>query len=233
MKALVVVPTYDERENLARLVPAVLAQDPGLHLLVVDDASPDGTGALADALAAEEPRVRVLHRPAKRGLGTAYVEGVRYALDKTDADFVLQMDADFSHDPAAIGDFLAAAAECDLVVGSRYRDGLRVHHWPIGRLATSLAANGYAAAVTGVPIRDLTSGYKCYRRSALEQIPLGLLRSDGYAFQIETVVHAWRRGLRVRELPITFTDRIDGRSKLSWRVVWEAVWIVWSLRFGR
>lgn len=228
-----VVPTYEERDNLARLASAVLAQDEGFHLLVVDDDSPDGTGDLADALASREPRLRVLHRAGKRGLGAAYVEAFRYALEKTDAQLVIQMDADFSHDPADLRRFVTAAESCDVVVGSRYRGGMRVRHWPLGRLAVSLAANAYAAVVTGVPIRDLTSGFKCYRRSALEQIPLGLLRSDGYAFQIETVVHAWRSGLRVRELPITFTDRVDGRSKLSWRVVWEAIWIVWSLRFGR
>ncbi len=201
------------------------------HLLVVDDSSPDGAGALADAIAAREARVRVLHRPAKRGLGTAYIEAFRYALDKTDASLVLQMDADFSHDPSAPGSFVEAAEECDVVVGSRHHGGVRVVNWPLRRLASSLAANPYAAAGTDVPIRGLTSGFNCYRRSALEQLPLEAFRSDGYAFQIETVVHAWRRGLRVQELPIVFTDRVNGRSKLGWRVLWEATWIVWSLRF--
>jgi dolichol-phosphate mannosyltransferase len=230
MKALVVVPTYDERANLERLVRSVLAQDPGLHVLVVDDASPDGTGRLADELAREEPRVRVLHRPAKRGLGTAYVDGFRHALRETDAACVLQMDADLSHDPAALGSFLRAIEDCDVVVGSRYRDGVRVVDWPLERLLISALANVYARLVTGVPVYDLTSGFKCYRRSALERIPLERIRSDGYAFQIEIVTRAFRRGLRVREIPIVFTERADGRSKLSWRIAWEAAWIVWWLR---
>ena len=161
MKALVVVPTYEERENLERLIPAVLAQSPALHVLVVDDASPDGTGELADAIAAREPRVRVLHRPAKSGPGTAYVEAFRYALRETDAAYVLQMDADFSHDPAALGAFLEAIETCDVVVGSRYRDGVRVINWPLPRLVISVLANLYARLVTGVPVRDLTSGFKC------------------------------------------------------------------------
>lgn len=230
MKALVVVPTYEERGNLARIVPAILAQDPRLQVLVVDDSSPDGTGEMARKMAEEEPRLHVLQRPAKRGLGTAYVEGFRYALRETTAPVVLQMDADFSHDPAAIPAFLEAIEDCDVVVGSRYRGGVRVINWPIERVVVSIAANFYASKVTGVPVQDLTSGFKCYRRSALERIPLDRLRSDGYAFQIETVVHAWRRGLAVREIPIVFTDRVDGVSKLSRGIVWEAIWIPWSLR---
>lgn len=233
MKALVVVPTFEERDNLARLVPAVLAQDPDLHLLVVDDSSPDGTGELAESLARTEPRLHVLHRPAKRGLGTAYVEGFQYALRRTDAQVILQMDADFSHDPAAIPGFLRAIEDCDVAVGSRYRGGVRVINWPIQRLVISILANLYASWVTGAPVHDLTSGFKCYRRSALERIPLTALRSDGYAFQIETVFHAWRQRLRVLEIPIVFTDRVDGQSKLSRRIVWEAIWIPWSLRLRR
>lgn len=230
MRALVVIPTYDERENLERLVAAILAQGPDLHVLVVDDASPDGTGVLAAELAKHEPRLHVLHRPGKAGLGTAYVDGFHWALRETDARFVLQMDADFSHDPSALPGFLAAIEGCDVVVGSRYRDGVRVVNWPLPRLVTSVLANVYAGIVTGVPVRDLTSGFKCFRRSALEQIPLARIRSDGYAFQIETSYRAWRRGLAIREIPIVFTDRSDGRSKLSWGIAWEAVWIVWWLR---
>lgn len=233
MKTLVVIPTYEERENLRRLVPAVLALDPDLHVLVIDDASPDGTGKLADEMASRDERVRVLHRAGKQGLGSAYVEGLRLALRDTDARFVLQMDADFSHDPNAIPAFLAAAEEADVVVGSRYANGVRVMDWPVGRLMVSIAANAYASRVTGVPVRDLTSGFKCWRREALERMPLDAIRSDGYAFQIEMVSLAWRRGLRVREIPIVFSGRVDGESKLSRRILWEAAWIVWWLRFRR
>lgn len=233
MKGLVVVPTYDERDNLPRLVPAILAQDPDLHVLVVDDASPDGTGRVADELAKQEPRLRVLHRAGKYGLGSAYVEGFRYALRDTDARFVVQMDADFSHDPRALPELLVAGESADVVVGSRYAGGVRVMNWPLWRLFVSVAANAYASRVTGAPVRDLTSGFKCWRREALERLALDGIRSDGYAFQIETVVLAWRRGLRVREAPIVFTDRVDGESKLSRRILWEAAWIVWWLRLRR
>lgn len=233
MKALVVVPTYDERKNLPQLVAAVLAQDADLHMLVVDDGSPDGTGALADEIAAREPRLRVLHRPRKMGLGSAYLDAFRYVLRETDARYVVQMDADFSHEPGAIPAFLGAAEESDVIVGSRYSGGVRVMNWPLRRLITSVFANLYAAAVTGAPIADLTSGFKCWRRTALESLPLDEIRSDGYAFQIEMVVLAWRRGLRVNEIPIVFTDRVDGQSKLSRRILWEAAWIVWGLRFRR
>ena len=233
MKALVVVPTYDERENLERVVPRILAQGPDVHVLVVDDASPDGTGALADALAAREPRLRVLHRSGKRGLGSAYVEGFQYALRETDARFVIQMDADLSHDPDAIPALLEAMETADVVVGSRYAGGVRVINWPLFRLIISVAANFYAARVTGVRLHDLTSGFKCYRRTTLEALPLDRIRSDGYAFNIEMVVLAAYRGLRVREIPIVFTDRVDGRSKLSRHILLEAAWLVWWLRIKR
>jgi dolichol-phosphate mannosyltransferase len=232
MKALVVVPTYEERENVERLIPAILAQSPHLHVLVVDDASPDGTGQIVDAIAAREPRVRVLHRNAKSGLGTAYVEGFREALRDPDVAYVLQMDADLSHDPAALGTFLDAIRDSDVVLGSRYRNGVRVIDWPLHRLVVSVLANLYARWVTGVPVHDLTSGFKCYRRAVLEAIPLERVRSDGYAFQIEIVYRAWAKGLRVREIPIVFTDRVDGRSKLSTGIAWEAAWIVWWLRLA-
>lgn len=233
MKALVVVPTYEERDNLRPLVAAVLAQDPELQVLVVDDASPDGTGKLADELAAADPRVQVLHRASKQGLGTAYRDAFRWALEKSDAEYVIQMDADFSHDPAAIAQFRDAIESCDVVVGSRYLDGMRLLNWSLWRLALSAAANRYASAVTRVPIRDLTGGFKCWRRSTLAQLALDQVRSDGYGFQIETTVQAWKLGLRVREVPIVFNDRTRGRSKLSRSIIWEALWIVWRLRFMR
>ena len=230
MKTLVVVPTYDERHNLERLAVAILALDHDLHLLIIDDASPDGTGMVADALAAANPRVHVMHRPGKLGQGSAYVEGFRWMLAETDAEYGVQMDADLSHDPAALPDFLNAMDASDLVLGSRYRDGIRVLNWPWQRLALSLAANRYASLVASVPIHDLTSGYKCYRRSALERIGIDEIRSSGYAFHIETTVRAWQLGLRVREIPIVFTDRVEGESKLSKRIIWEAAWVVWALR---
>ena len=233
MKALVVVPTYDERENLAQVVAGILSQDPDLQLLIVDDASPDGTGKLADELAAADPRVRVLHRAGKLGLGSAYVEGFQYALRETDARFVFQMDADFSHDPGVIPSLLAAMEDCDVCVGSRYVGGVRVINWPLRRLLISLSANFYAARVTGVRLHDITSGFKCYRREVLEALPLDRIRSDGYAFNIEMVVLAAYRGLEVREIPIIFTDRVDGRSKLSKRILIEAAWLVWWLRINR
>jgi dolichol-phosphate mannosyltransferase len=233
MKALVVVPTYEERDNVGRLVPRILEQDEDLEVLVVDDASPDGTGEIVDKLAADEPRVHVIHRAAKLGLGTAYLDAFAWALARSDAELVIQMDADFSHDPAEIPRMIEAARRADLVVGSRYKDGIRLLNWPLWRLFLSVAANVYASLVTGVPVRDLTSGFKCFRRATLEGLPLDAIRSDGYAFQIETTVHAWRRGARVHEVPIVFTDRTDGRSKFSNQIVWEAAWIVWRLRLAR
>lgn len=233
MKALVVVPTYDERENLAQIVTAILAQDPQVHVLIVDDASPDGTGELADLLSAADPRVRVLHRSGKLGLGSAYVEGFQHALRETDARFVIQMDADFSHDPGVIPDLLAAMGDCDVCVGSRYQGGVRVLNWPLRRLLISLSANFYAARATGVRLHDLTSGFKCYRREVLEVLPLDRIRSDGYAFNIEMVVLAAYRGMRVHEIPIVFRERVDGQSKLSKRILIEAAWLVWWLRISR
>lgn len=233
MNALVVLPTYEERTNLARIATEILAQDGQLHLLVIDDASPDGTGDLADSLAAADSRIHVMHRAGKLGQGSAYVEGFRWALRETNAAFIIQMDADFSHAPNAIPDFLAAAETEDLVLGSRYRDGIRVLNWPLSRLALSLAANRYAALVANVSISDLTSGFKCFRRAALERFDLESIRSEGYAFHIEMSVRACQLGLRVREIPIVFADRVEGSSKLSPHILWEAAWIVWLLRFTR
>lgn len=230
MRELVVVPTYEERENVSRLLPAVLRQSPNLHVLVVDDASPDGTGERLDELASSEPRIHVRHRAGKLGLGTAYLEGFRWALESTDAEFVLQMDADLSHDPNDIPRLLAAAETADLVVGSRYKTGVNVVNWPLRRLLLSVLANQYARVVTGLPLRDVTGGFRCYRRSALEALPLDRMRSDGYAFMMELGYYAWRRGLRIEEVPIVFTDRVAGKSKLSRGVMFEAAWMAWRLR---
>ena len=230
-RALVIVPTYNERENLERLVERVLAQDARLELLVVDDGSPDGTGQIADALAAADARVHALHRPRKLGLGTAYLAGFRWALERG-YDYVFEMDADFSHDPAHLPQFLRAIESADLVLGSRYRNGkVTVVNWPIGRLLLSYFANVYARFVTGLPLFDATGGFKCFRRKVLEAIDLDAVRSNGYAFQIEMSFRAWRHGFRLVEIPIVFHDRTEGESKMSGSIVQEAVFMVWRLRW--
>jgi dolichol-phosphate mannosyltransferase len=230
-KALVIVPTYNERENLARIVEAILAQDPRLNVLVVDDGSPDGTGAIADGISAQNPRVHALHRPRKMGLGTAYIAGFRWALER-DFDYVFEMDADFSHPPRHLPEFLLAVETADVVLGSRYLDGrVTVINWPMPRLLLSYCANVYARIVTGLSHWDLTGGFKCWRRKVLAAIDLDAVRSNGYAFQIEMSVRAWRKGFAIREIPIVFTDRTEGRSKMSKAIVREAVWMVWRLRW--
>ncbi len=230
--ALVIIPTYNERENLGQLVPQVLAQDRRLEILVIDDASPDGTGELADALANEDPRVHVVHRDGKLGLGTAYIAGFRWGLERG-YERLFEMDADLSHDPQHVPEFLTLSERFDLVIGSRYTRGVTVVNWPMGRLLMSYLANAYARVVTGLPLRDLTSGYKCYRRAVLEGIDLDAIRSTGYGFQIETVFRAWHAGFRVVEMPIVFVDRDVGVSKMSKRIVWEAIWMVWRMRWWK
>jgi len=236
-RGLVVIPTYNEAGNLAALVEQVLAQDARLEILVVDDHSPDGTGQLAEALAQKQPRLRVLHREAKLGLGTAYITGFKWALERG-YDFVFEMDADFSHDPAHLKDFLKGIAGADLVLGSRYLGGrVTVVNWPMGRLVLSYCANIYARWLTGLRIWDLTGGFKCFRRRVLEAIDLSQVRSNGYAFQIEMSVRAWRKGFTLKEIPIVFVDRTEGQSKMNRSIVREAVWMVPRLRlmtlFGR
>jgi dolichol-phosphate mannosyltransferase len=230
-RGVVIVPTYNERENIGRIVESVLAQDERLDILVVDDGSPDGTGALVDELAAVQPRVNVIHRERKLGLGTAYVAGFRWALSRGYA-FVFEMDADFSHDPNHLPSFLAEIENADLVLGSRYRNGkVTVVNWPISRLMLSYSANVYARYVTGLQLWDSTGGFKCFRRHVLEAIDLGAVRSNGYAFQIEMSFRAWKKGFRIVEIPIVFTDRSEGESKMSGRIVREAIWMVWRLRW--
>ena len=230
-RALVIVPTYNERFNIARLIPAVLAQDPSLEMLVVDDASPDGTGGIVDAIAANNERVHVIHREGKLGLGTAYLAGFRWALDRK-YDLVFEMDADFSHNPERLPEFLEAIKEADLVLGSRYQNGhVNVVNWPMSRLFLSYAANIYARGVTGLPIFDATGGFKCFRRNVLESIDLSSVKSNGYAFQIEMSFRAWKRGYRLVEIPIIFVDRTEGVSKMSKKIVREAIWMVWRLRW--
>ncbi|MGH7528790.1 MAG: polyprenol monophosphomannose synthase [Gemmatimonadales bacterium] len=236
-RALVVIPTYNEAGNLPQIVPQILAQDPRLDVLVVDDNSPDGTGRIADELVAAHPRVHVLHREGKLGLGTAYITGFRWALDR-DYEYIFEMDADFSHDPEHLKQFLKAAADADVVLGSRYLHGrVTVVNWPMGRLLLSYCANIYARWITGVRIWDLTGGFKCFRRRVLEAIDLTQVGSNGYAFQIEMSVRACRKGFRLAEIPIVFVDRTEGQSKMNRAIVREAIWKVPRLRlmgwFGR
>jgi dolichol-phosphate mannosyltransferase len=230
-RGLVIVPTYNERDNLARLLPQILAQDDRLEVLVIDDASPDGTGEIADRLATGDDRIHVMHRAGKLGLGTAYLAGFRWAIERR-YDWVFEMDADFSHDPDHLPSFIEALADHDVVLGSRYLDGrVTVVNWPIGRLLLSYMANLYARLVTGLPVADATGGFKAFRREALEAIRLDRVESEGYSFQIEISMRAWRQGLRLAEIPIVFVDRSLGESKMSKRIVREAVWKVWKLRF--
>jgi dolichol-phosphate mannosyltransferase len=236
-RALVVIPTYNEAVNLPQIVPLVLAQDERLEVLVVDDGSPDGTGQIADQLAGGNPRVHAQHREGKLGLGTAYIHGFRWALERG-YDYIFEMDADFSHDPGYLKDFLKAIGDVDVVLGSRYVGGrVAVVNWPMGRLLLSYFANIYARWVTGLRIWDLTGGFKCFRRRVLEAIDLSQVKSNGYAFQIEMSVRAWRKKFKLKEIPIVFVDRAEGQSKMNRAIVREAVWMVPRLRlmgwFGR
>ena len=228
---LVILPTYNESQNLPRIVPPILAQDPRLEILVVDDASPDGTGRLANDLAGVNPRVHVLHRTQKEGLGRAYLAGFAWALAR-DFDLMFEMDADFSHDPKFLVDMIAAARNADLVVGSRYKTGVNVINWPMSRLLLSYGANLYARWITGLPLTDATGGFKCFRKEVLAAIPLEKVRSNGYAFQIEMSYRAWKKKFRLTEVSIVFTDRVEGNSKMSKAIVREGVWVVWWLRFA-
>ena len=225
---VVVVPTFNERDNLPSLVRRVMAQPVAADVLVVDDNSPDGTGQLADAMAAENPRLHVLHRAEKDGLGRAYCAGFAWALAR-DYEFVFEMDGDFSHNPDDIPAFLEAARNADLVLGSRYRNGIRVINWPLKRLMLSLAAAKYVQVITGMPVSDPTGGYKCFRRHALQSIPLAEVQSNGYSFQIELTHKIWSQGMKVIEVPIIFTDRFQGSSKMSSKIVREALWMVWRI----
>ena len=228
----VVMPTYNERDNLPTIAPKILALGPAYRLVVVDDNSPDGTGAIADELAAAHPgRIEVLHRPVKQGLGPAYVAGLTAAL-ASGAPLIATMDADHSHDPAALPSLVAAAATHDVAIGSRYVAGGRTVGWPRHRRLISRIGGRYAATVLGLPLHDMTGGFKVFRRAALEAVGLDAIRSDGYAFNIEVTYRALRRGCTVAEVPITFADRVAGRSKLSRAIILEAMLLVWRLRFS-
>lgn len=225
---VIVIPTYNERENLPKLATRLLKLPVPVDLLVVDDNSPDGTGRLADELAAAHPQVHVLHRPNKDGLGRAYLAGFKWALER-DYEFVFELDGDFSHDPDEIPAFLEAAENADCVLGTRYKGGIRVINWPLSRLMLSRGAGVYVQTITGMPFTDPTGGYKCFRRRALEALKLDEIKSNGYSFQIELTHRLWRQGMRIEEVPIIFTDRIKGRSKMSGHIVREAVLMVLHL----
>jgi dolichol-phosphate mannosyltransferase len=227
-RALVIVPTYNEKDNVGQVIPLALRQDPSLDILIVDDNSPDGTAAIIAEMSRTNPRVHLLQRLGKLGLGTAYIAGFKWGLARG-YDYFLEMDADLSHDPCEIPNFLKAMADADLVLGSRYINGVRVMNWPIRRLLLSRGASLYVRLVTGLPVMDPTGGFKCFRRSVLETVDLDQIRSNGYAFQIEMTYKAWMNGFRIREIPITFTDRYAGQSKMSGGIVHEALRVVWIL----
>ena len=225
---LIIVPTYNERENLSRLAQRLLALPMRVDLLVVDDGSPDGTGKLADELAGKHPEIHVLHRTEKNGLGRAYIAGFKWALERG-YEFIFEMDGDFSHNPDDVPVFLEAAKNADLVLGSRYIGGIRVINWPLRRLMLSRSAGKYVNFVTGMPFTDPTGGYKCFRRRALQAINLNEVRSNGYSFQIEMTHKLWCQGFKIVEVPIIFTERTVGRSKMAGHIVSEAFWMVWRL----
>ena len=228
-KSLVIIPTYNEMDNLPKLIPDVLSQDNSIDILIVDDNSPDGTAKFVEDLASQNSRIHILKREKKMGLGTAYIAGFRHAL-KNNYDFIFEMDADFSHNPNELKNFLNAIKENDLVLGSRYINGVRVLNWPMRRLLLSFFASVYTRIITGMPIRDATGGFKCFRRKVLEAINLNKVKSNGYSFQIEMTFKAYAKGFKIKEIPIVFIDRVKGKSKMSKKIVREAVTMVWKLR---
>ena len=230
MKALVIIPTYNEADNILQVIDLVFEAEPGVDVLVVDDNSPDGTAGKVKKLLKKEKRVNLIKREAKEGLGTAYVAGFKFALEN-DYDRILEMDADLSHDPAEIPNFLKASEDADVVVGSRYLDGINVVHWPLRRLILSYGANIYSRLITGLPINDTTSGFKCFRREVLEALDLDSVHSGGYSFQIEMNFRAWCKGFKIVEIPIIFVDRTLGQSKMNFSIMVEAAKVVWKLKF--
>lgn len=231
MKITVVIPTYNERENIEKLCESILSQDERLYVLIVDDNSPDGTGEIADRLASASDRIKVLHRAGKQGLGSAYRQGFRIALDGG-SDYIIEMDADFSHDPAMLPVFIEKMSQYDLVIGSRYLNGVSVVNWPIRRLILSYCASVYTRVITGLRLSDCTGGFKCFNRHVLEAIDIESIKSDGYSFQIEMNYRCHEKGFSIGEIPIIFVDRHAGSSKMSKQIVREAVFMVWKLKFG-
>lgn len=228
-KSLIIIPTYNELENISRLLPELLKMYESLDILIVDDNSPDGTGKFIEEIIQKDNRVKLIKREKKQGLGTAYIAGFKYALQHN-YDYIFEMDADFSHDPKEIKNFLEAIKTLDLVLGSRYVRGVNVINWPMRRLLLSYFANKYTRFITGMKIQDATGGFKCFRKKVLESINLDHIKSNGYAFQIEMTFKAWKKGFKVGEIPIIFFDRVKGSSKMSKKIVREAVFMVWKLR---
>jgi len=229
MKTLIIIPTYNELENLPRLLPEVLSKDESIEVLIVDDNSPDGTAAFVENEMKINNRIHLIIRQSKQGLGTAYIAGFKYAL-QNNFQIIFEMDADFSHDPKEIPRFLDEIKNSDVILGSRYINGVNVINWPLRRLLLSSFANLYTRVITGMPIHDATGGFKCFRREVLEAIDLDRVTSNGYAFQIEMTFKAWKKGFKVKEIPIIFVDRVKGKSKMSKKIVREAVTMVWKLR---
>lgn len=228
-KSLIIIPTFNELENIRKIIPDILGRYDDVDILIVDDNSPDGTGVYIEKLTHESDRIKLIKRPGKMGLGTAYIQGFKYAL-QNQYDYIFEMDADYSHDPKEIKNFLGAIKNYDLVLGSRYKTGVNVINWPMRRLLLSYFANSYTRFVTGLPVRDATGGFKCFRRKVLESIDLDSVKSNGYAFQIEMTFKAYKKGFKIIEIPIVFADRFHGTSKMSKKIVREAVLMVWKLR---
>ncbi|MFQ6607977.1 MAG: polyprenol monophosphomannose synthase [Fidelibacterota bacterium] len=232
MKTLIITPTYNERKNVGILIKRLHEIDNNFHILVVDDNSPDGTGDYIDSLRSFYSHLHLLRRPEKEGLGKAYCAGFNWALER-DYEIIVQMDADMSHDPEDVPRLIGSIGNADLVIGSRYSNGVSVVNWPISRLMLSYGANLYSRIITGMPVRDATGGFKCWRREVLAAIDLGKVKSEGYSFQIEMTFRAWRKGFRVQEIPIIFIDRTVGESKMSRSIMLEAILMVWRLRLWR
>lgn len=230
-QALIIIPTYNERENVVKMRDALRKLYPTIGILFVDDNSPDGTGEVIDGLCEEDKLVHAIHRDGKLGLGTAYIAGFRWALER-DYEFIFEMDCDFSHDPAYVADFLHVVDKCDLVLGSRYTSGISVINWPLRRVLLSVFATTYVKVITGLPANDATGGFKCFRRRVLEAIDMDNIRSNGYSFQIELTYYAWLKGFKIREVPIIFYERSNGTSKMNRKIVYEAVFMVWRLLFA-
>lgn len=229
MKTLIIIPTYNELENLPRLLPVVLSKDSSINILIVDDNSPDGTASFVEGEMKKDNRIHIIKRPSKQGLGTAYIAGFKFAL-QNQFDLIFEMDADFSHDPNEIPKFLEEIKKSDVVLGSRYITGVNVINWPMRRLLLSWFANFYTRVITGMSVHDATGGFKCFRKEVLQAIDLDKVTSNGYAFQIEMTFKAWKKGFRIKEIPIIFMDRVKGKSKMSKKIVREAVTMVWKLR---
>ena len=229
--SLVIIPTYNEIENIHTITAAILEKQPAFHILIVDDNSPDGTGDVADALAKADERIQVLHRTEKDGLGRAYIAGFKWALER-EYEFIFEMDADFSHSPDDLGRLREAAETADLALGSRYINGIRIINWPLSRLILSKGASIYVRIITGMPVSDPTGGFECFCRRILESFDLDKITANGYSFQIEVNHRAWMKGFKIEDVPIVFTDRSNGDSKMSKTIVFEAIWMVWKIFFS-